>query len=82
MPEGLRIHDLRHTAASLLVSAGANVKVVQRHLGHSTATQTLDRYAHLFTEDLEAVADRLDQVWAAGNASYVGAGTRVVGLKP
>lgn len=69
MPDGLRIHDLRHTAASLLVSAGANVKVVQRHLGHSTATQTLDRYAHLFTEDLEAVAERLDQVWAAGNVS-------------
>jgi integrase len=70
MPGGLRIHDLRHTAASLLVSAGANVKVVQRHLGHSTATQTLDRYAHLFTEDLEAVAERLDQVWAAGNESF------------
>jgi integrase len=70
MPDGLRIHDLRHTAASLLVSAGANVKVVQRHLGHSTATQTLDRYAHLFTEDLEAVAERLNQVWAAGNESF------------
>jgi len=70
MPDGLRIHDLRHTSASLLVSAGANVKVVQRHLGHSTATQTLDRYAHLFTEDLEAVADHLDQVWAAGNEAY------------
>jgi integrase len=82
MPDGLRIHDLRHTAASLLVSAGANVKVVQRHLGHSTATQTLDRYAHLFTEDLEAVADRLDQVWAAGNESYERAAneTRVVEL--
>jgi hypothetical protein len=39
MPEGLWIHDLRHTAASLLVSAGVNVKVVQRHLGHSTETQ-------------------------------------------
>lgn len=78
MPEGLRIHDLRHTAASLLVSAGANVKVVQRHLGHSTATQTLDRYAHLFTEDLEAVAERLDQVWAAGTA----AGSEVVELRP
>lgn len=69
MPEGLRIHDLRHTAASLLVAAGANVKAVQRHLGHATATQTLDRYAHLFTEDLEAVAERLEQVWAAGIAS-------------
>lgn len=78
MPDGLRIHDLRHTAASLLVSAGANVKVVQRHLGHSTATQTLDRYAHLFTEDLEAVAERLDQVWAAGNAVR----GRIVELRP
>jgi len=82
MPDGLRIHDLRHTAASLLVSAGANVKVVQRHLGHSTATQTLDRYAHLFTEDLEAVADRLDQVWAAGNefSSRAATKSRVVEL--
>ena len=70
MPDGLRIHDLRHTAASLLVSAGANVKAIQRHLGHSTASQTLDRYAHLFTDDLEAVADRLEDIWAAENASY------------
>lgn len=30
-----------------------------RHLGHSTATQTLDRYPYVFTEDLEAVADRV-----------------------
>lgn len=84
MPDGLRIHDLRHTAALLLVSAGANVKVVQRHLGHSTATQTLDRYAHLFTEDLEAVAERLDQVWAAGNESHEreASQTRVVELSP
>ena len=70
MPEGLRIHDLRHTAASLAVSAGANVKAVQRMLGHSTASQTLDRYSHLFTEDLEALADRLDEVFAQQNASY------------
>ena len=59
----IRPHDLRHTAASLLVSAGANVKAVQRHLGHATATQTLDRYTHLFPEDLEAVAERLEGVW-------------------
>lgn len=70
MPDGLRIHDPRHTAASLLVSADANVKVVQRHLGHSTATQTLDRYAHLFTEDLEAVAELLDEVKAAGDEAH------------
>ena len=70
MPDGLRIHDLRHTAASLAVSAGANVKAVQRMLGHSSASLTLDRYSHLFTEDLEALADRLDEVFSQQNASY------------
>ena len=39
------IHDLRHTAASLAISAGANVKAVQRMLGHSSAAMTLDTYA-------------------------------------
>jgi hypothetical protein len=47
-------HDLRHTAASLAVSAGANVKVVQRILGHKSATMTLDIYAGLFDDDLES----------------------------
>jgi len=70
MPEGLRIHDLRHTAASLAVSAGANVKAVQRMLGHSSASLTLDRYSHLFTEDLEALADRRDEAFSQQNASY------------
>jgi integrase len=39
---GLTPHELRHTAASLAVSAGANVKAVQRMLGHATASMTLD----------------------------------------
>lgn len=59
-------HELRHTAASLAVSAGANVKAVQRMLGHASAAMTLDRYADLFDDDLDAVADRLDVVRAAG----------------
>lgn len=41
-------HELRHTAASLAVSSGANVKAVQRMLGHASAALTLDRYADLF----------------------------------
>jgi hypothetical protein len=41
-------HDLRHTAASLAVSAGANVKAVQRMLGHAEASMTLDVYTDLF----------------------------------
>lgn len=53
-------HDLRHTAASFAVSAGANVKAVQRMLGHSSAAMTLDVYAELFDDDLDAVAIALD----------------------
>jgi integrase len=59
---GLTPHELRHTAASLAVSAGANVKAVQRMLGHASAAMTLDRYADLFDDDLDAVAERLDAV--------------------
>ena len=58
----LRIHDLRHTAASLAVAAGANVKVVQRMLGHSSAAMALDVYAGLFADDLEDVAERIDSL--------------------
>ena len=54
-------HDLRHTAASLAISAGANVKAVQRMLGHASAAMTLDTYADLFDDDLDAVATALSQ---------------------
>ncbi|WP_044080324.1 tyrosine-type recombinase/integrase [Mycobacterium canetti] len=61
-------HALRHTAASLAISSGANVKVVQRMLGHASAAMTLDVYADLFDDDLTAVAERLDEtvgkLWA------------------
>lgn len=57
----ITIHDLRHTAASLAVAAGANVKAVQRMLGHTSAAMTLDVYADLFDDDLDAVANALDQ---------------------
>lgn len=53
-------HDLRHSAASFAVSAGANVKAVQKMLGHSSAAMTLDVYADLFDDDLDAVAEALD----------------------
>jgi integrase len=53
-------HDLRHTAASLAISAGAKVKAVQRMLGHAKASMTLDVYADLFDTDLDTVAAELD----------------------
>ncbi len=58
---GLVPHELRHTAASLAISAGATVKSVQRMLGHASATLTLDRYGHLFPDELDGVAARLDE---------------------
>lgn len=45
-------HELRHTAASLAVSAGANMKAVQRMLGHKSAAMRLDVYADLFDDEL------------------------------
>src|SRR5450759_5381398 len=62
--KGLHPHALRHTAASLAIASGANVKVVQQMLGHKSATMTLDLYGHLFPDQLDEVADRLDAaVW-------------------
>lgn len=51
-PVSLTHHDPRNTAASLPVSAGANVKAVQRMLGHASAAMTLYVYAELFDDDL------------------------------
>lgn len=56
-------HDLRHTAASLAISAGANPKVVQRMLGHASAAMTLDVYADLFDSDLASVAENVAKMW-------------------
>jgi integrase len=46
-------HGLRHTAASLAIAAGADLKVVQQMLGHKSATMTLDLYGHLFESRLD-----------------------------
>jgi integrase len=61
-------HDLRHSAASFAVSAGANVKAVQKMLGHSSAAMTPDVYADLFDGDLDSVSDALDHVVSLANA--------------
>ncbi len=60
LPVDLVPHDLRDTAASLMISAGASIKAVQRALGHASAAMTLDTYGSLFDEDLEDLADRLE----------------------
>lgn len=57
---GVTPHKLRHTAASLSISAGADVKVIQLMLGHKDASMTLNVYGHLFPDRLDEVADALD----------------------
>ena len=66
--EHLRIHDLRGTAASLMISSGANIKAVQRQLGHASASMTLDLYGHLYEEDLDALSEALDRRFSAATA--------------
>ena len=61
---GLHPHALRHTAASLAISAGASVLAVQRLLGHASAAMTLDVYASLFDDDLDEVAKHLDKLYS------------------
>jgi hypothetical protein len=63
------VHEMRHTAASLLIQSGANVKTVQLQLGHKTATMTLDQYGHMFDDDLDEVADKMDDIVAEGRCA-------------
>jgi integrase len=59
----LRIHDLRHTSASLLISRGAHPKVVQEHLGHSSIAVTMDRYGHIYPSERQRIAGELDALF-------------------
>ena len=54
-----RIHDLRHTAASLMIQAGYPPKMLQEIMGHASITTTLDLYGHLYPGEMERYADRL-----------------------
>lgn len=74
--QGLRVHDLRHTFVSLLISSGANVKQVSTWAGHSSVTVTLDTYAHLLHDDGDDIADRMDALLSARSA---GATVRSIG---
>ncbi len=57
---GLHVHDLRHTAASLMIASGATPKDVQRALGHKSAAMTLDMYAGHWDKALDDVAAKME----------------------
>ena len=63
----MRVHDLRHTAATYLLTRGVNPKVVQELLGHSTVTLTLDVYSHVLPGMQEEAASRVDAALRAAS---------------
>ena len=69
---GTTIHDLRHTAASLLIAAGADVKAVQVILGHATATMTMDLYGHLFSEAPWLAMERMPTIPMTADRPAIG----------
>ncbi|MCA1701923.1 MAG: site-specific integrase [Actinobacteria bacterium] len=59
----VRIHDLRHSAASIAIASGANVKQVQQMLGHASATVTLDTYSHVFPSLAEQLRQKMNDAY-------------------
>lgn len=57
----IRVHDLRHSHASMLINIGTPPKVVQERLGHASITMTLDLYSHLYPNKQKDVAKRLSE---------------------
>jgi integrase len=70
-----KLHALRHTAASLAIQAGANIKALQNMLGHESAGLTLDRYGHLYGSDVEAVGVAINNLLTRDCGQNVGAGS-------
>lgn len=63
----IRVHDLRHSHVSILISRGINIGVIAKRLGHESIRTTLNTYAHIFDEDARKVAEILDNGYMGGN---------------
>jgi integrase len=70
-----KLHELRHTAASLAIQAGANIKALQNMLGHESAGLTLDRYGHLYGSDVAAVGVAINALLTRNCGQNVATGT-------
>jgi integrase len=62
LPLTIRLYDLRHTCATLLLAAGEHPKVVSERLGHASVILTLDTYSHVLPTMQQAATDRLDSL--------------------
>lgn len=59
----IRIHDLRHSHASLLINQGEDYLVVKERLGHASITTTIDTYSHLYPSKQKSLANKLDEIF-------------------
>ena len=64
----IRLHDLRHTAGSMLVNSGHTIKQVQEFLGHEKASTTLDIYSHVSLEGKKNTAVAMDELLTGKSA--------------
>ena len=60
--KAIRIHDFRHSCASLLINNGANVTLVAKYLGHTKTEGTLNTYSHMFSTALDSVVSVIDSL--------------------
>ena len=72
IPRSVRIHDLRHTCASMLIARGAHAKAIQQHLGHSSISVTFDVYGHLLPDEQDRIAATLDEAYSAVQSYSLG----------
>ncbi len=81
LPEGFRIHDLRHYFASLLIAAGLDIKTVQKRLRHASAKTTLDTYGHMWQDKDESARAVVADVLTA-RADFLRTEDRPTGSDP
>lgn len=60
LPSELRIYDLRHTCATLLLEVGTNPKIVSERLGHASTTLTMDTYSHVLPDMQQAATEQIE----------------------
>ena len=58
----IRVHDFRHSCASLLINNGANVTIVAKYLGHSKIDETLNTYSHMFQNKLNDIINIIENL--------------------
>ena len=59
----IRLHDFRHSCASLLINNGANIMIVAKYLGHTKIDETLNTYSHLFKSKMEDIVELMNQLY-------------------